>query len=256
MSELDFDMRGKVALVTGASSGIGRATALAFARGGADVVVADVLEQGGAQTAAMVEELGGRALFVKCDVSQGADVKDMMRQTIEKFGRLDYAFNNAGIEGKQAPTADCSDENWDRVIDINLKGVWLCMKYQIPLMLKQGSGSIVNCSSIAGLVGFPGIPAYVASKHGVVGLTKTAALECAKTGVRVNVVCPGVIQTPMIDRFTHGEAQIRKQLADGEPIGRVGTPEEVASAVLWLCSDGASFVTGHSMAVDGGWVAQ
>jgi len=177
-------------------------------------------------------------------------------ETVKEFGRLDYAFNNAGIEGEQGVTPDCTEENWNKVININLKGVWLCMKYQIPQMLKQGSGSIINCSSIAGLVGFPGIPAYVASKHAVIGLTKTAALEYAKSNIRVNAICPGVIQTPMIERFAHGEAQIKKQLADGEPVGRMGQPEEIASAALWLGSSESSFVTGHSLVVDGGWVAQ
>jgi len=246
----------KVALVTGASSGIGKSTAIAFAKAGYDVVLADVKPLEGTETVRQIESAGARGLFVKCDVSNEENIQHLLRATLETFGRLDCAFNNAGIEGDQASTPECTYENWDRVININLKGVWLCMKHQIPLMLKQGGGSIVNCSSIAGLVGFPGIPAYVASKHGVIGLTKTAALEFAKSKIRVNAVCPGVIQTPMIDRFVHGEAQIQQQLVSGEPVGRVGSPEEVASAVLWLCSEGASFVTGHSLVVDGGWVAQ
>jgi NAD(P)-dependent dehydrogenase (short-subunit alcohol dehydrogenase family) len=250
------DFNGKVAFVTGGSSGIGRAAALAFARAGADVVVADVFRDGGHQTAEAVQAVGRRAVFVRCDVSREDDVRHAVRDTIEAFGRIDFAFNNAGIEGQQAPTADCTPENWDRVIGVNLKGVWLCMKYQIPQMLGEGGGSIVNCSSIAGLVGFLGIPAYVAAKHGVVGLTRAAALEYSRSNIRVNAVCPGVIQTPMIDRFTHGEAAVRKQLVEGEPVGRVGRPEEVAEAVVWLCSDRASFVTGHALAVDGGWVAQ
>lgn len=255
-TDIHYDFTGKVALVTGAASGIGRATALAFARGGASVLVADTNEDGGLGTAKMIADLGRKAVFQKCDVSRSSEVKTMVDKCIEAFGRLDFAFNNAGIEGQQSFTDDCSEENWDLVININLKGVWLCMKYQIPAMLKSGGGAIVNCSSIAGVTGFPGIPAYVASKHGVVGLTKTTALEFAKRNVRVNAVCPGVIQTPMIDRFIHGEVQIQKQLVDGEPVGRIGQPEEVAAASVWLCSPQSSFVTGHALVVDGGWVAQ
>lgn len=247
---------GKVAFITGASSGIGRAAALAFAREGADVAIADVSEPGAVETAREVEEFGGRAIVLRCDVSREEDVREAISRTVERLGRLDCAFNNAGIEGAQAFTHESTVENWSRVIDINLKGVWLCMRYEIQQMLKQRKGAIVNCSSIAGLVGFAAIPAYVASKHGVNGLTRAAALEYARSGIRVNSVCPGVIQTPMIERFTHGEAQIRKQLTAGEPVGRVGRPEEVAEAVLWLCSDRASFVTGDLMPVDGGWVAQ
>lgn len=247
--------RGKVALITGASSGIGRASAVAFARAGAAVMIGDVQTEGAAETIRIIESAGGNAGFVRCDVATAADVKNLIDRTVAAHGRLDYAFNNAGIEGQQATTPECTEENWDRVVAINLKGVWLCMKYEIPEILRQG-GAIVNCSSVAGLVGFLGIPAYVAAKHGVVGLTRAAALEHAKTGLRVNAVCPGVIQTPMIDRFVHGEAQARRQLIEGEPVGRVGTPEEVAQAVVWLCSDAASFVTGVAMPVDGGWVAQ
>lgn len=253
---VSYDFRNTVALITGASTGIGRATALAFGKSGAQVVLADVNMDALGKTAFEIKEAGGKAEFFKCDVSKDADVKVLVAKTVSLFGRLDMAFNNAGVEGQQALTPDCTEENWDRVFNTNLKGVWLCMKYQIPQMLKQGGGSIVNCSSIAGVIGFPGIPAYTASKHGVLGLTKTAALEYAKNNIRVNAVCPGVIQTPMIDRFTHGEAQIRKQLVDGEPIGRVGQPDEIASAVLWLSSPDAAFTTGHSMVIDGGWVAQ
>ncbi|MBY0471800.1 SDR family oxidoreductase [bacterium] len=256
MLNFETNFKNQVVLITGAASGIGQSTARAFAEKGATVVVADVLEASGVQTATEIEKNGGKAIFVKCDVSDERDIRNVMNRTLERFGRLDCAINNAGIEGEQASTVDCSVENWDRVINTNLRGLWLCMKYEIPQMLKQGKGSIVNISSIAGVVGFQGIPAYVASKHAVLGLTKTAALEYAKTGIRINAICPGVIQTPMIDRFVHGEAQIRKQLSDGEPVGRVGRPEEVASAILWLCSEGASFVTGHPLVVDGGWVAQ
>ncbi|MBI4307931.1 MAG: SDR family oxidoreductase [Chloroflexi bacterium] len=247
---------GKVALITGASSGIGRATALAFAREGAKVVVADVSVAGGEETVRLVKKAGGQAVFVKTDVSRAADVEAMVAKTVETCGRLDCAFNNAGIEGASAFTADCTEENFDRVIAINLKGVWLCMRYEVPQMLKQGGGAIVNCASIGGLVGFLGMPAYVASKHGVIGLTKTAALEYAKAGIRVNVVCPGIIRTPMVERFIGGKQEAEAQLTAGEPIGRIGRPEEVADAVVWLCSDGASFVTGAPLAVDGGWVAQ
>lgn len=251
-----FDFTGGVALVTGCATGIGRAAAMAFAREGADLVLVDRQGELGQQTARDVEKFNRRALFLQGDVSHEEDVKRIMDQTAKTFGRLDCAFNNAGIEGEQAVTTECTEENWQKVIDVNLKGVWLCMKYEIPLMLKKEGGAIVNCSSIAGKVGFPGIPAYVASKHGVIGLTKTAALEFAKSNIRVNAVCPGVIQTPMIERFTHGEASIRNQLVNGEPVGRVGQPDEVAEAVLWLCSHSAAFVTGHSLVVDGGWVAQ
>lgn len=250
------DFTGKVALVTGGASGIGRATALAFAREGADVVITDVQTELGQKVAKEIEEYGRKALFISADISNEKDVQNIMAQTLKTFGRLDCAFNNAGIEGEQGFTPDCTEKNWDKVMNVNLKGVWFCMKHQIPQMLKQEGGAIVNCSSIAGLVGFPGIPAYVASKHAVIGLTKTAALEYAKLNIRINAVCPGVIQTPMIDRFTHGEASVQKQLVNGEPVGRVGNPEEVAEAVLFLSSQASSFVTGHAMPVDGGWVAQ
>ncbi|MFN8238512.1 MAG: SDR family oxidoreductase [Chitinophagales bacterium] len=245
---------GKVAIVTGGSFGIGRATAIAFAQRGARVVVADYVEN--EETVNLIKAAGGEALFVKCDVSKSTDVKEMVDKTIVAFGRLDYAFNNAGIEGTMGAIADCTEENWDRTINVNLKGIFLCMKYEIPYMLKGGKGAIVNCASVAGLVGFPGLPAYVATKHGVVGLTKTAALEYVKAGIRVNAVCPGVIKTDMIDRITGGQQETEAQFIMGEPIGRMGTPGEIAEAVVWLCSDGASFTTGQAIAVDGGWVAQ
>lgn len=244
----------KVVIVTGGASGIGRAAAIAFAKKGAKVAVADWTEN--QETVELITASGGEAIFIKCDVSKADDVKAMVEKTVATFGRLDYAFNNAGIEGAAAPTKDCTEENWDKTIGVNLKGIWLCMKYEIPEILKQGKGAIVNCASVAGLVGFGGVPAYVASKHGVVGLTKTAALECAQLGIRVNAVCPGVIQTPMIDRLTGTNKEAIDQFTKLEPVGRFGQPEEIANAVVWLCSDKASFVTGHAMAVDGGFVAQ
>jgi NAD(P)-dependent dehydrogenase (short-subunit alcohol dehydrogenase family) len=247
---------GKVALVTGGGSGIGRATALAFAREGAKVVVADIVVAGGEETVRMIKAAGGEALFVKADVAKAAEVEAMIKKAVETYGRVDCAFNNAGIEGAVAPTHECTEENWDRVVAIDLKGVWLCMKYEIPQMLKQGGGAIVNTASVAGLVGFQGAPAYVASKHGVNGLTKTAALEYAKSGIRVNAVCPGVIHTPMVERAFSANPQMAESVAAIEPVGRMGKPEEIAEAVVWLCSDAASFVTGLPMAVDGGLVAQ
>ncbi|GAB6274097.1 MAG: SDR family oxidoreductase [Peptococcaceae bacterium] len=247
---------GKVVLVTGAGSGIGRASALAFAREGAKVVVAEYDPNSGEETATLIQRNKGEAVFICTDVSKEDEVKTLTEKTISTYGRLDYAFNNAGIEGKIAPTIECPAENWDRVLAVNLKGIWLCMKYELLQMLRQKKGAIVNCSSIAGLVGFKGLPAYVASKHGIIGLTRTAALEYAKENIRINVVCPGVIQTPMVERVTGGNATVQAQFEAGEPVGRLGQPEEVAAAVLWLCSEAASFVTGHSMVVDGGWVAQ
>ncbi len=251
---MQFGFDGKTIIVTGGSFGIGRATAIAFAKEGANVVVADYIED--SETIDAIKKNSGEAIFVKCDVSNEDDIKNMVKSTIDKYGRLDYAFNNAGIEGHQSPTHECNNENWDRTININLKGVWLCMKYQIPEMLKQKNSAIVNCASIAGLVGFPGLPAYVASKHAVIGLTKSASLEYIKQGLRINAVCPGVIKTPMIDRVTGKDKVVEQAYADMKPIGRLGEPSEVASAVMYLCSDGASFITGQSLAVDGGWVTQ
>lgn len=246
--------KGKVAVVTGGVSGIGRATSLAFAKQGAKVAVVDWKEND--EMVDLIKDLGSEAIFIKCDVSKAEEVKAMVAKVIAAFGRLDYAFNNAGIEGTQANTFDCTEQNWDKTIGVNLKGIWLCMKYEIPELLKQGKGAIVNCASVAGLIGFAGLPAYVASKHGVVGLTKTTALEYAKLGIRVNAVCPGVIQTPMIDRLTGKTKEAIEQFTGLEPMGRFGLPEEIANAVVWMCSDEASFVTGHAMTVDGGFVAQ
>jgi NAD(P)-dependent dehydrogenase (short-subunit alcohol dehydrogenase family) len=248
---------GKVALVTGASSGIGRATAIAFSRQGAKVVAADVVTEGGEETVRIIQDSGGDAIFVKTDVSQSDQVESLIKTAVGSYGRVDCAHNNAGIEGAVAQTHEYLEDAWDSVMSINLKGVWLCMKYEIPQMLSQGNGAIVNTASAAGLVGIPGQLAYVASKHGVTGLTKVAALENAARGIRVNSVCPGVVRTSMIDRFISlGPAYDEERIISMEPVGRMGTPEEIAEAVVWLCSDSASFVTGHNMSVDGGLVAQ
>ncbi|MGH7963220.1 MAG: SDR family oxidoreductase [Candidatus Binatia bacterium] len=249
-------VNGKIALVTGGGSGIGRATALALAKEGATVVVSDIVVAGGEETVRLIKDAGGEASFIKADVAKNAEVEDLIKKTVETYGRLDCAFNNAGIEGEMSTTVDCSEENWDRIIAINLTGVWLCLKHEIPQMLKQGGGAIVNTASVAGLVGFQGLSAYVASKHGVNGLTKTAALEYAKQGIRVNAVCPGVIHTPMLDRLFSSQPGAGETIAAMEPVGRLGKPEEIAAAVVWLCSDAASFVTGLPMAVDGGLIAQ
>ncbi len=238
---MDKQLEGKVALVTGASSGIGRATALAFAREGAKVVVADVQVEGGHETERMIKEAGAEAIFVKTDVSDAAEVERLINRAIGTFGRLDCAHNNAGIEGITAPTADCTEENWDRIININLKGVWLCMKYEIPQMPKQGSGAIVNTASVAGLVGFQGSPAYCASKGGIIQLTRTAALEYATKGIRINAVCPGVIRTPMVERVTGGKPEAEAQFIALEPVGRMGTPEEIAGTRV-MAMLGRSFV--------------
>ena len=250
-------LAGKVALVTGGGSGIGRAASVAFARDGANVVVVDVNVEGGEETVQMIKEAGGQAALVHADVSQAAETQRMVERTLEVYGRLDCAFNNAGVGGRsRSLTADYSEEDWDRVIGINLKGVWLCMKAEIPQMLKQGNGAIVNTASVAGLVGIRGTCAYIASKHGVAGLTKAAALEYAQLGIRVNAVCPGYIRTPLTQPiFDHLEG-FEEQAISRHPLGRLGQPEEIAEAVVWLSSDAASFVTGHTMTVDGGYVAQ
>ncbi len=247
---------GKAVLVTGAGSGIGRQSALAMARYGARVAVADVVVAGGNETVEMIRGAGGEAFFVEADVSLAESVEAMVAAVVERFGGIDGAHNNAGIEGAQAPTADCTEENWDRVLGINLKGIWLSMRAEIPRMVAGGGGSIVNTASIAGLVGFQGLTAYSASKFGVVGITKVAALEYATAGIRVNAVCPGVIRTPMIDRLVAATPEMAAGLTAATPLGRLGEPEEIAEAVAWLCSDRASYVTGAAVPVDGAFTAQ
>lgn len=250
-------LEGKVALVTGGGSGIGRASALALATNGARVVVSDIDTDSGQATVSAIEAASGEAIFVRADVSQATDVQAMINKTIEVYGQLDCAFNNAGIEGPVGVSiADCPEDNWNQVIDINLKGVWLCMKYELAHMAKQGSGAIVNTASVAGLVGGTFGAAYYASKHGVVGLTKAAAMEYGASNIRVNAVCPGVIRTEMAERLIKDNTRVEGVLTAQHPLGRLGTPEEVAEAVVWLSSDAASFVTGQAMAVDGGFVAQ
>ncbi len=247
-------MKGRVALVTGASAGIGRATALAFAEQGARVALADVDGAGGHETLRLIQERRGEGAFILADVTQAAQVETMVDQVAGTLGGLDYAFNNAGIVGMPSSTVECTEENWDKVIAVDLKGVFLCMKYEIPMILKRGGGAIVNMSSIAGLVGLRKNIAYVAGKHGVVGLTRAAALEYAQAGIRINAVCPGFVRTPILKLDTMPEMERRYVAA--EPVGRLGRPEEIAAAVVWLCSDAASFVTGHALSVDGGLVAR
>ncbi|MBU6424176.1 MAG: SDR family oxidoreductase [Chloroflexota bacterium] len=250
-------MSGEIVLVTGAASGIGRACAVAFANAGAKaVVLADLDEAGGHETAREVARAGAQAEFVPTDVSRPGDVERLIQRVVELYGRLDVAVNNAGIEGRSARLVDQTEADWDRVLDVNAKGVFLCMRAELPQMVRQSSGAIVNMASIAGIVGFTWAAPYVASKHAIIGLTKTAAIEVSKKGVRVNAVAPGIIKTPMIDRVTKGDPQAEAGMVELEPVGRLGTPDEIANAVLWLASDRACFVTGETLVVDGGYVAR
>jgi NAD(P)-dependent dehydrogenase (short-subunit alcohol dehydrogenase family) len=249
-------LNGKIAIVTGVASGIGQAAALIFAREGAKVVAADVTVEQGEATVRQVKQAGGEAIFVRCDIAKAADAEALVAAAVKAYGRLDCAYNNAGIIGKLARTAEETEENFDRIIEIDLKGPWLCMKYEILQMLRQKSGgAIVNTASAAGLVGSHGMPAYAAAKHGVVGLTRTAALEYAKAGIRINAVCPGIVDTPMTQGIVAKHPRMA-QATGAMPIGRQCRPEEIAEAAAWLCSDGASYVTGQAMAVDGGLTAQ
>jgi NAD(P)-dependent dehydrogenase (short-subunit alcohol dehydrogenase family) len=247
---MQFD--NKVVLVTGGGGGIGRASALAFARAGAKVAVTDRDVLAGEETTAQVRALGAEAVFIAADVMQAAQVQAMVAHVVAHFGRLDCAFNNAGIEEEHMRLADCEEATFDRIMGVNVKGVWLCMKYQIAQMLTQGGGAIVNTASVAGLVGAPKMSAYSASKHAVMGLTKSAAVEYGRKGIRVNAVCPGVIRTPMLDRAIAADPKVATTVAGAHPIGRIGEADEVAAVVLWLSSDAASFVTGLAHTVDGG----
>jgi NAD(P)-dependent dehydrogenase (short-subunit alcohol dehydrogenase family) len=251
-----INFAGKVAIVTGGTSGIGRAAAIAYAQQSAKVVVAGRRVEAGEETVRLIKEAGGDALFVQTDVTQELDVKAMVDKAISVFGRLDFAFNNAGVYGENTSLIDQADSEYDRMMTANVKGVWLSMKYQIAQMLSQGSGAIVNAASILSVVAMPSVPLYTASKYAVVGLTKAAALQYAKSGIRINAVGPGAIATDMFESATGGQEEAKAYMAGLHPMGRVGQPSEVANAVIWLSSDSASFVTGETLMVDGGYIAQ
>lgn len=243
-------------MVTGGASGLGRVTALALAREGAKVVVADVAVIQGEATVQEITSAGGQAMFVKADVTKSIEVEAMVEETVQAFGRLDFALNNAGIDGVRARTAAYPEEVWRQVIDLNLTGVFLCLKFELPVMVKQGRGVIVNMSSVAGVTGFPGHAAYTASKHGVIGLTKTAALDYAKAGIRVNAICPAYTRTPMLTRMLEQSPDLEAKLVSRVPLRRLGTAEEIAQAAIYLFSEAAAFMTGHSLLLDGGIMAE
>ena len=246
----------KVAIVTGGNSGIGRATAIAIAKEGAKVTIAGRRVKEREETVRLIKEAGSEGIFVKTDVANENDVRSLVERTVETYGRLDYAFNNAGIEQTMAPLAEQTVEEFDQIMNINVRGVWLSMKYEIPVMLKSGGGAIVNNSSVAGIMGFPQMAIYIASKHAVLGLTKSAALEYAKSGIRINSIAPGGVDTDMVERLTEDDKQWRETLTSMHPIGRLSNPEEIANAVVWLLSNSASFVLGHTLLVDGGVVSR
>jgi NAD(P)-dependent dehydrogenase (short-subunit alcohol dehydrogenase family) len=255
-----IDLQGKTALVTGAASGIGRAAALRLAEAGARVVVSDIDADGGLEAVNLIRDGGGEAAFVRCDVTQASQVANLIDEAMRLFGRLDCAVNNAGIGGEMSPLHEKTEDEWQRVMDVNVRGVWLCMKYEIPAMLANGGGgatggSIVNVASVAGLVGFRGGALYSASKHAVIGLTRTAALELARRSVRVNAVCPSFVETPLVSQLMSLSEQMARQVVTANPMRRLGHPDEVADAVVWLCSDASSFVTGQAIALDGGLTA-
>lgn len=256
MTQTHIGFHDKVVIVTGGASGIGRATAIQFAQAGAKVVVADVNEDLAHGTVQRILEAMGEATFIRCDVSKLEDVENLVQKTVSLYGELNIACNIAGIQGPIFNTVNCPLSTWDKVLDVNLRGIWLSMKFEIPEMLKAGGGAIVNVSSVGGVVGFAGNPAYVASKHGVLGLTKTAALECAKMNIRVNAVCPGSIETPILENLNRTVPEVMEKVIAITPMQRAGSADEVASTILYLCSNQASFITGQALAVDGGWLAQ
>ncbi len=252
---MNLQLQNKVVIVTGAGSGLGQASAMAMAEQGGKVVVADIDQASGEQTAVMIKQDGGEATFIKTDIAQSVQVQAMVDHAVQTYGRLDCAYNNAGVDNLHAPIGEFEVPEWDRVLAVNLRGTMLCMRYEIPVMLANGGGSIVNCSSVAGLIGTPVSPAYTTSKHAVIGLTRSAAVDYAKKNIRVNAICPGVINTPHCTAYLKERPDAAAQVKSQCTMGRMGEPHEIAAAVVWLCSDAASYVNGASLAIDGGWTA-